>query len=340
MAVYLLLLLALCCWGLKFSSFHEDYLSIPATTAIKGVFTFLILLSHLRQYITLGPGLSDRAFGFTLRYLDQLIVVPFLFYSGFGIVESARNKEGYGKGFFKKRFLKTLLHFDLAVLLFLILQTILGTQFETRDYVWCWIGWTSLGNSNWFIFDILALYLIAGVALILKERFKWSEYFIGGAVTLGLLVLWLLLYHFKVPEHWWYDTLAAFPAGIWFSMIRHGQPKSPNPSRWYFIVAFFVGLLLWRQFVGIDIYGCCSILFAWAIVAASSFVKVDNKALQWLGKHCFSLYILQRLPMILFSRTQLVEKPILFSAAVIVAAIPLAALFTAVTDQIDKRIFA
>lgn len=340
MAVYLLLLLALCCWGMKFSSFHEDYLSIPATTAIKGVFAFLILLSHLRQYITLDPGLSDRAFGFTLRYLDQLMVVPFLFYSGFGIAESARNKEGYVKGFFKKRFLKTLLHFDLAVLLFLILQTVLGTQFETRDYLWCWIGWTSIGNSNWFIFDILALYLIAWAVLLLKEHFKWSKYILGGTVTLGVLVLWLLLYHFKAPEHWWYDTLAAFPAGIWFSMIRHGQTEKPGLSRWFFIAAILVGFLLWRQFIGIDKYGCCTVLFALALMAATCFVKVDNKALQWLGKHCFSLYILQRIPMIILSNTPLVEKPILFTAAVIAVALPLAGLFTAVTDRIDKRIFA
>ena len=147
MALFLLLLFIVSCFGMKFSSFHKDYMSISATTAVKGFFAVIILLAHSRQYITLDAGISDRAFGFTMRYLEQLMVAAYFFYSGFGIAESARRKEGYARGFFKRRILKTLLHFDLAVLLFLILQTLLGNHFETSRYLLCWIGWENLGNS-------------------------------------------------------------------------------------------------------------------------------------------------------------------------------------------------
>ena len=100
MVLYLILLLVTCLYGMKFSSFHRDYMSVQATTAIKGVFAILILLSHLQQYISLGYGIPDRAFGFTMRYLDQLIVAAYFFYSGFGIAESARLNAGYTRGFF------------------------------------------------------------------------------------------------------------------------------------------------------------------------------------------------------------------------------------------------
>ena len=35
MALFLVLLLAVACYGMKFASFHRDYISLPATTAIK-----------------------------------------------------------------------------------------------------------------------------------------------------------------------------------------------------------------------------------------------------------------------------------------------------------------
>lgn len=340
MALYLLLLLVVCCFGMKFSSFHKDYMSLSATTAIKGVFAVIILLSHLRQYISLGDGIPDRAFGFTMRYLEQLMVAAYFFYSGFGIAESAKRKEGYARGFFKKRFLKTLLHFDLAVLLFFILQTLLGEHFETSRYIFCWIGWEDLGNSAWFIFAILALYLISNAALALKDRFSRPELFLACSVSVLTAGLWLFLFLVKRPDYWWYDTLAVFPAGIWYSLLKDQVDRISLPGRIGLTVLLVGGFLLWRHFVGIDIYGACAILFILALTAATTFVRVDNKVLQWLGRHCFSIYMLQRLPMIVLGRTQLVHQPVVFTAVTLVCALLLAWAFTGMTDRIDKKLFA
>ena len=340
MAVFLLLLLVVCCFGMKFSSFHRDYMSLSATTAIKGVFAIIILLAHLRQYISLGASIPDRAFGFTMRYLEQLMVAAYFFYSGFGIAESAKRKEGYVQGFFKKRFLKTLLHFDLAVLQFLILQTLLGQHFETSRYFYCWIGWEDLGNSAWFIFAILAMYLISYAALLLKDRFAKPDLFLACSVTALTAGLWLFLYLSKKPEYWWYDTLAVFPAGVWYSLLKDRVDGLSLPARIGLTTFMVAGFALWRHFIGIDPYGACAILFILALTAVTTFVKVDNKVLQWLGKHCFSIYILQRLPMIVLGRTSLVHQPVVFTAITLVCALLLAWAFTAMTDSIDKRIFA
>ena len=340
MAVYLLLLLIVCCCGMKFSSFHQDYMSISATTAIKGIFAIIILLSHLRQYIVLGPGIPDRAFGFTMRYLEQLMVAAYFFYSGFGIAESAKRKEGYVQGFFKKRFLKTLLHFDLAVLLFLLVQTWLGNHFETRRYILCWIAWEDLGNSAWFIFAILALYLISYATLLVKDRFARPQLFLACSVSALTVGLWLFLFLTKRPAYWWYDTLAVFPAGIWYSLLKERVDKLTIQARIGLAALLVIGFLLWRHLIGIDRYGACAILFILALTAVTTFVKCDNIVLQWLGKHCFSIYILQRLPMIVLDRTSLGNQPIVFTAITLVCALLLAWAFTAMTDRIDKRVFA
>lgn len=340
MVLYLVLLLAVACYGMKFSSFHKDYMSIQATTAIKGIFAIFILLSHAQQYISLGTGIPDKVFSFTMRYLGQLMVAAYFFYSGFGIAESARRKEGYAKGFFKKRFLKTLLHFDLAVLLFLILQTLLGNHFETHRYLLCWIAWEDLGNSSWFIFVILALYLISYVAILQKDRFANPSLFLASAVSLASIALWLFLFLDRRPNHWWYDTLAVFPAGMWFSLLKQNVDSFVLRTRVALSVLLVIGFLLWRHFIGIDPFGLCAILFILALTAVTTFVKWNNMVLRWLGNHCFSIYILQRLPMIVLSRSTLVNHPVFFTALSMVFAILLAWAFTGMTDRIDKRIFA
>ena len=69
-------------------------------------------------------------------------------------------------------------------------------------------------------------------------------------------------------------------------------------------------------------------------------IEWDNKVLQWLGKHCFSIYMLQRLPMIIFGKTTLVHHSVVFTALTLACALLLAWAFTAMTDRIDKRVFA
>ena len=340
MAVYLLLLLAVCCYGMKFSSYHEDFISIPSTTAIKGIFAILILLSHAREYFSLGFGLPDRAFGFTMRYLGQLMVSPFFFYSGFGILESFRDKKGYVDGFLKKRVLKTWTHLILAVFLFLVLQTILGNHFEKADYLLCWIGWSSIGNSNWFIFVILVLYLISWCVLKLRERFCFSGVGIASGVTILSAAFWLVLFYSKSEDFWWYDTLMVFPAGMWFSIWKRRQNPGHSSLRYALIVFSVLLFACWRGFIGIDHLGICAILFVFALTASTTLVKTDNAILQWLGKHCFSIYMLQRLPMILLEKTQLVNYPFLFTGIVLAMVLILAYCFNLLTDRIDSRVFA
>lgn len=340
MALYLLLLLAVCCFGMKVTPFRQDALSVSTTTAIKGIFAIIILFSHTKSYLDLSFSIPDRAFGWSMRYLGQLMVAPYFFYSGYGIMESIRHKADYVNGFFKKRILKTWFHFILAVLLFLILQSILGNRFETKQYVLCWIAWEDIGNSAWFVFTILSLYLVTYGVMLLQKRFCKSESFVAILVSLLTVGLWLVLYPVKAEEHWWYDTLLVFPAGMWFSLLKEKvTPLSHRPWVMLSVLSLLV-FLLWRHFLGIDPYGICSILFILALTAVISFVRIDNAILQWLGKHCFPIYILQRIPMIALSNTALVNKSLLFTGIILVSSVLLAWVFTKVTDRLDAKLFA
>jgi peptidoglycan/LPS O-acetylase OafA/YrhL len=157
MTFLLLILLVVCLWGIRFPGYREDYLSPDSTTMIKGIFTFLILFSHARGYLTLSDSWTDTVYMTVQDHLGQLIVAMFLFYSGFGIWESFRKKECYGETFLSRRFLKILVHFDIAVALYIIAQAFIPVHYPARNYVLCWSGWEDVGNCNWFILDILCL---------------------------------------------------------------------------------------------------------------------------------------------------------------------------------------
>ena len=145
----------------------SSYISISQTQTIKGFFVITVFFSHFCSYVSLDIWYDSVVR--VCRYLGQLMVVPFLFYSGYGIFESVKKKkENYIKQFPKKRILKVLLHFDLAVLLFLVLDALINQPVSLYKFTLSLVAWEAIGNSAWFIFAILCAYLFAYVGLILS----------------------------------------------------------------------------------------------------------------------------------------------------------------------------
>ena len=73
------------------SGFQKNYLNKDNTNVIKGIFIFLIFLSHGRKYIDLG-GIYDDAYLVMQNHIDQMVVSMFLFYSGYGMMEQIKKK--------------------------------------------------------------------------------------------------------------------------------------------------------------------------------------------------------------------------------------------------------
>ncbi len=339
MIVLLLVFGVLCLWGIKFSGYHDDFLSKTDTTPIKGIFTMLILYSHIRGYIQPSDAWYNAYYSTILDYLGQLIVAMFFFYSGFGIWESFKRKPGYVHSFFKNRFLKTLLHFDIAVAIFILVQLLIPITYSPKEYLLCWIGWESVGNSNWFIFVILSLYLIALAALFLQKRSGR-----GGIVwsILAAAGLWVLLRIVADRPTWWVDTMAAFPLGLIAGKYKNvllsllGRKGAP-----YLLTAASLTLfLLEYKFAGIDIYGGAACLFCILVVFCSSWIKIGNPVLDWLGKNAFTIYIIQRLPMIVCSELGLNARIWLFIPVVFCLTFLLAEGLSRLYAKMDAKLFS
>ena len=341
MIVYAILLVVLCFWGIKLFRFQEDYIGIDQTNCIKGIFASVILLSHLRQYIPAVLPL-DNIVIYALNLLGQLMVAVFFFYSGYGIIQAYMKKEGYGNTFFKTRVMKILFHFDIAVLCYVLLSLLFQEEYTIEDYLLCWIGWTSVGNSNWFVFVMLCLYVATGVAFfVAKRKQPIPKLFVPLCTSIFSVVLWCTLYAIG-KEGWWYNTLLCYPFGMWFGVLQDQFRKivaSTATRIWILVAAFAMFVYLYRISNTLA-YSLCACLFCVLILLFNTWFKVGNPALRWLGDHAFPIYIFQRLPMNLFEKMGLDRKPMLFLLSSVAATVALAAFFGKIYDMLDGEIFA
>ena len=134
--------------------------AISKTRAVCGLCTLLVFYRHMGQYLDLD-GAHDQIFAAVDSFLRQAIVVPYLFFSGYGItVQILRKGQEYVRSIPRKRVLKIWLHFALAVLLFVLLNRALSIEYDPLETALAFTGWTDVGNSNWYIFTILVLYLM------------------------------------------------------------------------------------------------------------------------------------------------------------------------------------
>lgn len=352
MILLLILLFGISIYGIKLSSFHEDYICLEATNSIKGIFAVIVLLSHIRNYITLDSSFENHSYIIILNYVGQLMVALYLFYSGYGIMESFKKKKNYGETFLKNRILKTLIHFDIAVVFYILFQFCIGNKYDYSFYFKSLIGWESVGNSNWFIFDIIMLYFIVFLSYRLfknisnkhqvftrenQKKHHISFLIIVFAQCICLCFLLLL----TKKGSWWINTIMTFPLGIFYSIYRTQVEKLLRNKKLYFIfllsLSFF--FINWRYLIGIDRLGICSCLFCLLVVIISMKIKFDNKVLQWLGTQAFAIYIIQRLPMLYYTWLGINTNILLFVTLTILSVMALAFIYTNILKIIDIILF-
>ena len=155
----LVLLLSLYnCKPLFSKKFYGDYCSIEQTRSINGICILLILLSHTFAKVS-SNGILDDMYKPLLIFLGQFVVVPFLFYSGYGVMVSINKKDSYIKEFPRKRLCKIFFQFSIITILYIILHLILKSHYTVSKYLLSFIGVTSIGNGGWYILSTFVFYV-------------------------------------------------------------------------------------------------------------------------------------------------------------------------------------
>lgn len=322
------------------NGFNKDYISKDSTTAINGIFVILVFLRHFVQYFEFNA-VSDASFIEVDKFLNQLIVVPFLFFSGYGTMLSiAKKGTSYVKNLLKGRFLRILLHFDICVLLYLILNLIIGKKFPLKQTLLAFTTWTSLGNSNWYITAVLALYLIAIVSFLLIRKHHLPALVLFTALTIGFVY-----FNMKVGRpNYCYNTIITFPLGMWFAYFKPTIDELVMKNNLcYSLCLAAVSLCFTISFIyrfsGVEAYSIWSGAFAILLVLLAMKIKISNPLLIFFGEHVFSIYILQRLPMIAFYYLDLNVKPILVFIASFAITLFMALIFDESMKKLDGVLF-
>ncbi len=324
------------------NEFHKDYISPKSTSSVNGLFTILIFLSHSVQYIDLG-GVLDKPYATMKSCLGQMVVVTFLFYSGYGIMESIKKKgTDYVKAIPFKRFFKVLYHMAIAVTMFVIINLILGIKYDLKRTVLAYTGWTSIGNSNWYIFAVLVLYVITFISFMI---FRKNHYLaVIGVTALSAAYVYILMVY--DIDSWYYDTVIMFAIGMWYSLFRDKIEKVIMKSDLIYIVGGGCAVALYYLFYlkrksGIEWYTAWAIMFMALVVLFTMKMKIGNRILEWFGSHVFSVYILQRIPMIILKHFGLNEShKYAFIVVSFFATIVLAAVFDTVIAKLDSLIYS
>lgn len=348
MVIALGILALLMMWKVRLApsgKWMEDYLSIPKTMAIKGIFVMLVLFSHCSHYMHLEGALHAPYLALQ-NYLSQMVVVMFLFYSGYGMMEAIqRKKYDYIRTIGTHRFLKVFVNFNLALLLYLITQTVLGKHYSLPHLALSMIGLRSIGNSNWYIFVTLLLYVVVFVSFYaLKYQPKQKTLYLGAYIcTLIIMGYMGLMAAYGMPTRF-YNTIIVFALGLWYSLLKPSIETlwmHQEGRYWKLLGVFFFMYLItssMRHALGVVSYSLWAMMFTLLIVFITMKVSIYNRGLVWLGEHTFSIYILQRIPMILCQRMGLFESaPMMTLILVVAVTLGIAACFDAMTTTLWRR---
>ncbi len=324
MSLLLLLFALLCLFSMKKT---EDgtasvYLSRHHTCFINGFFIIYVFLRHISEYGIQLSSLDTKFFELEGHVVGQLLVSTFLFFSGYGIQLSLQNKgKSYAKDLVRKRFLGLLRNFAMAVLIYVAVQYALGKVFSLQHIALSLVAWSSVGNSNWFIFMSLVEYLIIAVCYVVFSRYgRVAPVLAAACVTL----FWTFTICF-FKEYYWFNTIMCMPLGMVLALFRDEAYRLQVRMGWRVLLLALPLLIVGRELhvqsywwceglihpyiascMGTTLSNTGAVLFAggvallagWLSVAGFSPAK-NGKLLVWCGGPAlFYLYIFQRLPML------------------------------------------
>ncbi len=343
--LYLFVLFLLSCFVFaKFApgkTFHRDYLDKTNTTAVNGLFVGLVFFSHASGYMTLADTLPNKIF--SAMNIGQLMVTTFLFYSGYGLLCSIRAKEmPYVRRIPRDRFFRIWLHFAIAVCLFLALGAAERQTFSLKTIVLAFMGVQAIGNSNWYIFIILVLYLIVFVSFCIARDKLW----LGAALVTVVTVGCTLLFYFLHMDAQFFNTMLCFPLGMLYALCKETVEKIVMKNIPIYLASLAIlgagQWFAWSRYgsFGELAYPVYASFFVLLVVLITMKLQINNRMLTFLGTHVFEIYILQRLPMIVLDHFGLSRThPCLYFLICAGITAGIAVLFQKGTRLLDQKIF-
>lgn len=292
MIIFVIIVFFILIFSLNFRYNKEKYLNKNDTTVINGICTLLIFFSHSTQYWFLSTNFSDRLYQHFQNFHNQWIVAPFLFFSGYGVMWSIQNRESYLKFYPYNRIIKTLLNFDIVVIIYIIVSYLLGFNYSPTTILLSLVGIKSVGNSNWYIFAILFMY----TASYISSRITTNKYFSVVILFLVTIIYCICVSSINMGDRF-YSTIFCYPFGSFvaiykdniMNIIQNNKIKVP-------LVLLCILTLTYNFRIYPMIMNLSSVAIVMLLIYFLYFFEISSNILYFVGKHAFSIFILQRIP--------------------------------------------
>ncbi len=345
MIIFVLILFAIICSGLtvaKKNEFYTDYCSQKNTSTINAIFSILIFLSHCLTYIKM-EGVFDQPYLDIRKFLGQIVVVTYLFFSGYGIMESIKKK---GTDYVKKmpvnRLFKLWYHFAIVVVMYVIVSNgILKKGYPLKTIILAFTGYATVGNSNWYLFVIFAMYITVIVSFLIFRKNKILAVILASVLSVAFVIVEKKV--LDLPSQY-YNTVCCFPAGMIFSLAKPYIDKILMKNDIVWFTAFTAGAAVFAYFSlnrneNLVYYTMFTLTALAVIVMFMMKANISNSILDWFGQHIFSFFILQRIPMLLIRHLGFADREYFFIITSFFGTIFLSVLFDTAMDKLDSVIF-
>lgn len=272
------------------------------TTAVKGIFACMILISHASLcfgYDHFTPANTGHYYHF-----NQYIMPPFMLYMGYALAESIVKKPNYARSIPKHKIFRLWLHYILIAALTFAVTYADGVRLGFLDILKSILPWRLMclgaaADLSWFVTVMLCFFFLAWISYSVTKK-DWQGHLLLTVLSLSFY----LFIHAKVKGSAWWNTQPLFPAGLWLSYLFGSKGKIQLEGKWKRIPAALVFLVC----VGVTAYfdilirkdrvsqngvTIGSFFLMIALLLFTSEIKVGNRFLNFFGVRSYEMYIAQ-----------------------------------------------
>lgn len=311
---------------------HDStFMTKEKSTMMKGGLALCILIHHILEFVSN----SDKIYPVHVGYL---LVAAFFWISGYGVRKSLLKKEQYLDGFLAKSISKLYVPFLVVSAIYIGVRYCFGITYSLKMILTSMIGIRTIASFSWFVFEIIALYIVFYLAFVVSKK--------HGELLVFLTTLAFVWFAYqKEMDTYWYVSTLAFPFGMLTASREEIFAKRVFQSRKICLLSIIL-LIVTIFGASTDILGkfldskdaiqiissisaIISSLFACMMVGflASRMSGKNYRFLTFWGKNSYELYLMQGLFVRGFKEIVIISNDFLYAAAVVVFSLGAALIF-------------
>lgn len=311
---------------------HDStFMTKEKSTMMKGGLALCILIHHILEFVSN----SDKIYPVHVGYL---LVAAFFWISGYGVRKSLLKKEQYLDGFLAKSISKLYVPFLVVSAIYIGVRYCFGITYSLKMILTSMIGIRTIASFSWFVFEIIALYIVFYFAFVVSKK--------HGELLVFLTTLAFVWFAYqKEMDTYWYVSTLAFPFGMLTASREEIFAKRIFQSRKICLLSIIL-LIVTTFGASTDILGkvfdskdaiqiissisaIISSLFACMMVGflASRMSGKNYRFLTFWGKNSYELYLMQGLFVRGFKEIVIISNDFLYAAAVVAFSLVVALIF-------------